>query len=51
MPLLALVAQECRRGKHRRAYPDNEDQMGEINMIFGGSMSIALKKQGMKLEQ
>jgi hypothetical protein len=32
-------------------HPDNDEQMGEINMIFEGSMSIALKTQGKKLEQ
>jgi hypothetical protein len=40
MPPLASVAQEPRRGEHRRVDPNNEDQMGEINMIFGGSMTI-----------
>jgi hypothetical protein len=42
-PPASLVAQEPYRGEHRRADPNNEDQMGEINMIFGGSMSIASK--------
>jgi hypothetical protein len=50
MSLPALVAQEPRRGEHRRANPDNEDQMGEINVIFRGSMSIASKTQEKKLE-
>jgi hypothetical protein len=50
MSLPALVAQEPRRGEHRRADPDNEDQMGEINVIFGGSMSITSKTQEKKLE-
>jgi hypothetical protein len=49
-PLAAPMAQEPRRGKHRRADPDNEDQMGEINVIFESSMSIASKTQGKKLE-
>jgi hypothetical protein len=39
-PPAALVAQEPRRGKHCRANLDNEDQMGDINVIFTGSMSI-----------
>jgi hypothetical protein len=50
MPPPAPTTQEPHRGKHRRADPDNEDQMGEINVIFGGSMSIASKAQGKKLE-
>jgi hypothetical protein len=50
MPPPAPVAQKPRRSKNRRADPDNEDQMGEINVIFRGSMSIALKTQGKKLE-
>jgi hypothetical protein len=50
--LVAPVAQEPRRSKHHRANPpDDDEQMGEINMIFGGSMSIALKTQGKKLER
>jgi hypothetical protein len=36
---------------HRRADPDNVDQLDEIHMIFGGSMSIASKTQGKKLER
>jgi hypothetical protein len=47
----SLAAQEPRRGEHHRADPDNKDQMDEINVIFRGSMSIALKTQGKKLEQ
>jgi hypothetical protein len=30
--------------------PDDDQQMEEINVIFGGSISIALKTQGKKLE-
>jgi hypothetical protein len=46
------VAQEPRRGEHRWAYPVIDDeQMGEINVIFGGSMFIASKTQGKKLER
>jgi hypothetical protein len=51
-PATAQVAPEPRRGKYRRANPpDDDEQMGEINMIFEGSMSNALKTQGKKLEQ
>jgi hypothetical protein len=51
MPPPAPVAQEHRRGEHCRADPDNEDQMGEINVHSRGSMSIASKAQGKKLER
>jgi hypothetical protein len=47
----AQAAQEQRRGEHRRVDPDNEDPMDKINMLFGGSMSIASKIQGKKLER
>jgi hypothetical protein len=44
MPPLAPMAQEPRRGEHRQANPpDDDEQMGEINVIFEGSMSIASK--------
>jgi hypothetical protein len=45
------VAQEPRRGDHHRADTDNEDQMDLINVIFGGSLSIASKTQGKRLER
>jgi hypothetical protein len=44
------AAPEPRRGEHRRANSDNDEQLGEINTIFGGSLSIASKTQGKKLE-
>jgi hypothetical protein len=45
------MAQEPRRGEHHRANPATADeQMGEINVIFIGSMFIASKTQGKKLE-
>jgi hypothetical protein len=51
-PPVAPVAQEPRRGKHRRTNPpDDDEQMGEINVIFGGSISITSKTQGKKLER
>jgi hypothetical protein len=50
-PPTASVAQEPRRGEHHRADPNNEDQMGKINVIFRGSMSIVSKMQGKKLKQ
>jgi hypothetical protein len=51
MPPPAPVAQELRRGEHRQADPNNEDQMGKINIIIGGSMPITSKTQGKKLER
>jgi hypothetical protein len=43
-PLAASVAQEPRQGEHRWANsPDDDEQMGEINVIFRRSMSIASK--------
>jgi hypothetical protein len=51
-PPSALVAQEARQGEHRRAnLSDNDEQMGEINIIFRGSMSITSKTQRKKLER
>jgi hypothetical protein len=31
--------------------PDDDEQMGEINVIFRGSMAIASKTQGKKIER
>jgi hypothetical protein len=51
-PPVAPVPQDARWGEHRWANPpDNDEEMGEINMIFRGSMSIASKMQDKKLEQ
>jgi hypothetical protein len=51
-PPTAQVAQEPRQAEHRRANPANDDeQMGEINVIFRGSMSLASNTQGKKLER
>jgi hypothetical protein len=50
-PPATQVAQEPRWGKHRGANAlDNDEQMGDISVIFGGNMSIASKTQGKKLE-
>jgi hypothetical protein len=49
-PLVAPVPQELRRGEHRWVDLDGNEQMGEINVIFRGSMSIASKTHGKKLE-
>jgi hypothetical protein len=48
-PPAAPVPQEPRQGDHRREDADGDGQMGEINVIFGGSMSLTSKMQGKKL--
>jgi hypothetical protein len=46
------VQQDAHQGEHHRAIPpDDDEQMEEINVIFGGSMFIASKTQGKKLER
>jgi hypothetical protein len=51
-PPAAPTPQDAHQGEHRRANPpDDNEQMGEINVIFGASMSIASKTQGKKLER
>jgi hypothetical protein len=51
-PPIGPAPQEARRGKHHQANPlDDDERMGQINVIFGGSMSIASKIQGKKLER
>jgi hypothetical protein len=45
------TAQEPQWGQHHRADPDNEDQMDEINVIFGGSLSIASTTHEKKLKR
>jgi hypothetical protein len=51
-PPTAQVAQNPQRGEHRQANPpDDDEQMGEINVIFRGTMPITLKMQGGKLER
>jgi hypothetical protein len=50
-PPAAPVLQEPRRGDHRQEDSDGDEQMGDINVIFGGSMSLASKTQGKKLQR
>jgi hypothetical protein len=50
-PPAASVSQDSRRGEHRREVSDSDEHMAEINMIFGGSMSITTKTQGKKLQR
>jgi hypothetical protein len=51
-PPVASMAQEPHWSEHRQANPAtiDDEQMGEINVIFGGTMSIASKTQGKKLK-
>jgi hypothetical protein len=50
-PPAAPAPQDSCRGERRRMNPlDDDEQMGEINVIFRGSMSITSKTQGKKLE-
>jgi hypothetical protein len=52
LPPAAPAPQDASRGEHHRANPPDEDeQMGEINVIFRGSMSIVSKTHGKKLER
>jgi hypothetical protein len=39
-PPVVLTPQEARRVDQCRVDSDGDEQMGEINVIFGGSMSI-----------
>jgi hypothetical protein len=43
--------QEPWRVDQRQVDSDGDEEMGEINIIFGGSMSIASKMQGKKLQR
>jgi hypothetical protein len=44
------VTPKPHQGEHRRTNFDNDEQLGEITMIFGGNLSIVCKTQGKKLE-
>jgi hypothetical protein len=46
----ASAPQEPQRVDQRRVDSDSDEQMGEINVIFGGSTSITSKTQGKKLQ-
>jgi hypothetical protein len=50
-PLAALAPQDPCRGEHRREICDGDEHMAEINVVFGGSMSITSKTQGKKLQR
>jgi hypothetical protein len=50
-PPAAQVAQEPRQSEHRQAnHPNNDEQMGEINVIFRGRMFITSKTKEKELE-
>jgi hypothetical protein len=52
MPPPATPApQDPRRGEHRQEISDGDEYMAEINVIFGGSMTITCKTQGKKLQR
>jgi hypothetical protein len=50
-PPAASARQDPHRGEHRREVSNGYEHMVEINMIFGGSMSITSKTQGKKLQR
>jgi hypothetical protein len=45
-PPAAQAPQDPRRGEHHREIPDGDEHMTEINVIFGGSMSVTSGTQG-----
>jgi hypothetical protein len=49
-PPAVPAPQDPRRGEHRWEVSDGDEHMVEINMIFGGSMSITFKTQGKKVQ-
>jgi hypothetical protein len=50
-PPASPASQEPRRVDQCWADSIEDEQMGEINVIFGGSMSIVRKMQGKKLQR
>jgi hypothetical protein len=46
LPPEESAPQEPRRSVHHHVDPDSDEQMGGINVIYVGSMSIASKIQG-----
>jgi hypothetical protein len=50
-PPAVSVLQELQRVDQRWADSDGDEQMGEVNVIFGGIMSIASNTQGKKLHR
>jgi hypothetical protein len=50
-PPAAPAPQDPHRGEHHREISDRDKHIAEINVIFGGSMSITSKTQGKKLQR
>jgi hypothetical protein len=50
-PLAATAPQDPRWGEHHREISDGDEHMAEINVIFGGSMSITSMTQEKKLQR
>jgi hypothetical protein len=50
-PPIAPAPHDPCQGEHRREISDGDEHMMEINVIFGGSMSITYKTQGKKLQR
>jgi hypothetical protein len=50
-PPAVLAPQGPQWGEHRWVDPNGDEHIGEINVIIRGSMSIASKTQGKKLER
>jgi hypothetical protein len=50
-PPAAPAPQDPRRGEHRLEVSDRDEHVAEINMIFGGSMSITSRMQGKKFQR
>jgi hypothetical protein len=51
LPPAAPAPQDPHQREHRREISDGDQHMAEINVIFGGSMSITSKTQGKKLQR
>jgi hypothetical protein len=51
LPLAAPAPQDPHQGEHCREVSDGDEHMAEINMTFGGSMSITSKMQGKKIQR
>jgi hypothetical protein len=50
-PPAAPPPQDSRWGEHHREISNGDEHMAEINVIFGGSMSITSKTQEKKLQR
>jgi hypothetical protein len=50
-PSAASAPQDPHQGEHHREISDGDVHMAEINVIFGGTMSITSKTQWKKLQR